>query len=180
MKRTFSPLPALVLVAALFGCATDPPRGAPPPDSADVLPEGEAPSVSLVMREIDPATPEAVALDPATTLVDAPEASAPADGDAGSPGEPQTVQTAETASADGGASSPSEPQPAQAVSGEAGSPVGGAAERSEAEGVSSAEVAKTEPSALPAPVSGGAGEPQPAADDLVDAPAAAEEEPSSI
>ena len=79
MKSEFRPaslLPALVLIGALFGCATDPPRGAAPPPAAPPAAEGEAPSVSLVMREIDPATPEAVALDPATTIVDAPEAPA--------------------------------------------------------------------------------------------------------
>ena len=103
MKRTFSPLPALALAVALFGCATDPPPGAAP---APAAPEGEPSSVSLVMREIDPSTPEDIALNPATRLVDVPVAPDPrAEGEDGAsaPVEPPAadVASAEVAEAAG-------------------------------------------------------------------------------
>ena len=51
MKSEFRPaslLPALVLIGALFGCATDPPRGADPPG----IGPDEEPSVSIVTRSV--------------------------------------------------------------------------------------------------------------------------------
>ena len=103
MKRTCSPRPALALAVALFGCATDPPPGAAP---APAAPEGEPSSVSLVMREIDPSTPEDIALNPATRLVDVPVAPDPrAEGEDGAsaPVEPPAadVASAEVAEAAG-------------------------------------------------------------------------------
>lgn len=54
MKRTLSPLPALALVVALFGCATDPPRGDPDLELDLERPiAGEEPSIELVTRSVD-------------------------------------------------------------------------------------------------------------------------------
>ena len=54
MKRTLSPLPALALVVALFGCATDPPRGDPDLEMDLERPiAGEEPSIELVTRSVD-------------------------------------------------------------------------------------------------------------------------------
>ena len=69
MKSEFRPaslLPALVLLGALFGCATDPPRGADPPDAA----AAEGPSVEIVTRS-EPAANIAEATD---DILDAPGA----------------------------------------------------------------------------------------------------------
>ena len=54
MKRTLSPLPALALVVALFGCATDPPRGDPDLELDLERPiADEEPSIELVTRSVD-------------------------------------------------------------------------------------------------------------------------------
>ena len=54
MKRSLSPLPALALVVALFGCATDPPRGDPDLELDLERPiAGEEPSIELVTRSVD-------------------------------------------------------------------------------------------------------------------------------
>ena len=132
MKRTLSPLPALALVAALFGCATDPPRrdGPPPPPAAE---EGESPSVSLVMREIDSATPEAIALDPATRLVDAPEADEP---------RAEAAKVADSANDDLIDAPGDAEKKARAESAEAESRAEGAEEQTLAEGAEGAEGAE--------------------------------------
>ena len=54
MKRSLSPLPALALVVALFGCATDPPRGDPDLELDLERPiADEEPSIELVTRSVD-------------------------------------------------------------------------------------------------------------------------------
>ncbi len=118
MKSEFRPaslLPALVLIGALFGCATDPPRGADPPG----IGPDEEPSVSIVTRSV--ATDEVSAA--VDDILDAQGAAESADKEthAGSAEKIAHAESAEnagedshaeSAGSDGGASSPSEPPPA--------------------------------------------------------------------
>ena len=114
MKSEFrfsSLLPALVLLGALFGCATDPPRGGDPPDSA-----AEEPSVEIVTRSV---TTNEVA-DAVDDILDtqgaagedshAESAEADSNAEAAEAAEEKShAESAEAAESDGGASSPSEP-----------------------------------------------------------------------
>ncbi len=116
MKSEFRPsslLPALVLLGALFGCATDPPRGAALPD-VDL---DEEPSVEIVTRSVttnevadavdDILDTQGDGADEAAKKTDAEpaERKSPAEGAEGA----EKESRAEAAASDGGASSPSEP-----------------------------------------------------------------------
>ena len=96
MKRTLSPLPALALVVALFGCATDPPRGDPDLEMDLERPiAGEEPSIELVTRSVDEDDSHAESADAKTHAENAESADAKTHAE-----NAENAESAETASGD--------------------------------------------------------------------------------
>ena len=96
MKRTLSPLPALALVVALFGCATDPPRGDPDLELDLERPiAGEEPSIELVTRSVDEDDSHAESADAKTHAENAESADAKTHAE-----NAENAESAETASGD--------------------------------------------------------------------------------
>ena len=108
MKRTLSPLPAFVLVAALFGCATDPPRG--DPDLHGILDDAD-PSVEIVTRDIS-AEPDP---DAATAETESRAENAEAESRAEAAEAAKAESRAEATEAPGGSSGEAEPPPVESA-----------------------------------------------------------------